>query len=104
MNISRQAIVTLEKTLEARTQLYGMGIETYESALQVAELSASCGNFAKADKIPRWVFKNVTNNAKQDNLDSNNGSRTIAMWSGVTSSAMNFFDSDGRVTGALTML
>ena len=82
MNISRQAIVTLEKTLEARTQLYGMGIETYEFVLQVAELSASCGNFAKADEIPTWVFKNVTNNAKQDNLDSNNGSRIIAIWSG----------------------
>ena len=73
MNISRQAIVTLEMTLEARTQLYGMGIETYESALRVAELSASLGNFAKTNEISTWVFKNVTISAKQqDNLDSNN--------------------------------
>ena len=91
MNNSRQAIVTLEKTVEARARVYGMGTETYKSALCVAELSASCGNFAKSDEISTWVFKNVTNNAQQqDNLDSDNGSRTIAIRSGVTSSAMKF--------------
>ena len=91
MNDSRQAIVTLEKTVEARTQVYGMNMETYESALRVAELAASCGNFAKSDEISTWVFKNVTENAKaQDDLDPNSGSRTITIWSGVTSSAMKF--------------
>ncbi|KAK0508583.1 hypothetical protein JMJ35_008859 [Cladonia borealis] len=91
MNTSRQAIVTLEKTVEARTQVYGMVTETYEFALRVAELSASCGNFAKSDEISTWLFKNVTNNAKQqDNPDSYNGSLDLAIRSGVTSSAMKF--------------
>lgn len=91
MNNSRQAIVALEKAVEARTQVYGMGIQTYKSALLVAELSASCGNFAKSDEICTWVFNHVTKNSKkQEILDSNNASRTIAIRSGVTSSAMKF--------------
>ena len=68
MNTSRQAIVTLEKAVEARKQVYDMDIETYKSALLVADLSASCGNLAKFDEISTWVFKNVTNDAKSRTL------------------------------------
>ena len=97
MNNSRKAIVALEKAVEARTQIYGMDIQTYKSALLVAELSASCGNFAKSDEICTWIFKHVTKNAKkQDILDSNNASRTIVTCSGVTSSAMKFLLRDRR--------